>query len=487
MALAFKRALHRPLERPRRAGHVAGGGDHRPLPQRGRVGAGQPDAQLGRDFDVDQAGHAARAEQGALAAGFPDDAGVDHRARLDGLERVDLDPGGQVGLRLDHALVADHRAFLDPGGRHHVGVLADDAAAQGDPLPDVDVVVHHRPVQERAFLDHHVAAQHGELAQFGARLHLGVVADADRPGQHRLRVHLGALGHPYPGRHLEPVDIGVHPAGQHVGLDLQVALVGAHVFPVAVGDVAEQRRAPLEQGREHVSGPVHRLPRRDLGQHLGLHHVDPGVDRVREHLPPGGLLQEALDPAVLADDDDAELQRVGHPGQPDGDQRPALLVRPDHGGQVDVGQRVAGDDQERLVAQRVLGVLHAARGAERRLLGGVLQAHAHVLAVPEVVAHQRGQELHGDHGLVEAVPLEQPEHVFHDRLVADGQQRLGLVGGHWPQPGALSARHHDGLHRCRVSFQASRAGCLHHDRPVAGPAHCYRVPRSYRLGRPLPA
>ena len=111
------------------------------------------------------------------------------------------------------------------------------------PWPDVDVVVHHGAVQERALLDHHVAAQHGELAQLRARLDLGVVADADRPGQQRLRVDLGALGHPDPGRHLEAVDLGVHPAGQHVGLGLEVALVRADVLPVAVGDPAEQRRA----------------------------------------------------------------------------------------------------------------------------------------------------------------------------------------------------------------------------------------------------
>ena len=223
--------------------------------------------------------------------------------------------------------------------------------------------------------------------------------------------------------------------------------MGADVFPVAIGDPAEQRCAALEQGGEHITGPVDRLARRHLGEHLGLHHVDPGVDRVREHLPPGRLLQEPLDPAVLAHDDDAELQRVRHPGEPDRDQGTVFLVRPDHGGQVDVGQRVARDDQERLVPQRILGVLHAARRAERRLLRRVLEAHPDVLAVAEVVAHQRGQELDRDHRLVETMPLQQPQHMFHDRLVADGQQWLRLVGGHRAQPGAFSAGHHDGLHR----------------------------------------
>ena len=113
-------------------------------------------------------------------------------------------------------------------------------------------------------------------------------------------------------------------------------------------------------------------------------------------------------------------------------------------------------DQERAGPQLVLGVLHAARRAQRHLLGGVLQAHADVLAVAEVVAHQRGQELDRHHGLGEPVPLEQQQHVLHDRLVHHRQQRLGLVGGHRAQPGALPARHHHCLHLRPVSLPLIR-------------------------------
>src|SRR5262249_969633 len=173
--------------------------DHCALLQRGGIRARQPDAQLGRDLDVDQAGHPARPEQRALTARFPDHAGVDDRARFDGLEGIDLDPGRDVAVRLDHALVADDRAFLDPGLAHHVGVLADDAASQVDAAAEVDVVVHDGPVQERAFLDDHVAADDRELAQLGPGLYLGVIADAEWTAQHRVLVHLGALGDPDAG------------------------------------------------------------------------------------------------------------------------------------------------------------------------------------------------------------------------------------------------------------------------------------------------
>ena len=319
--------------------------------------------------------------------------------------------------------------------------------------------MHHGAVQERTLLDHHVAADHGVLAQVRAGLDLGVVADAQRAGEHRVRVDLGARGDPDARRDLEAGDIALHPAGQHIGLGLHVALVGADILPVALRDVAVQRGAALEQLREDVTGPVHHLARRDLGEHLGFHHVKTGVDRVREHLAPGRLLQEPLDLAVFGGDHDAELQRVRYLGQRDGDQRALLLVERDQPGQVHIGERVARDDQEGLVPQRVLGVAHAARGAQRHLLGGVLQAHPELLAVAEIVTDEGGQELDGHDRLVEPVPLEQPQDVFHDRAVDHGKQRLGLVRGHRPQARPLSPCHDDGLQWFRGSFPVSAIMC----------------------------
>src|SRR4029450_13216962 len=99
---------------------------------------------------VDDAGDPGRAEQAGLAPRLPYHAGVDHRAGFDRLERVDLDPAGDERLLLDQALGADDRALIEPGGPHHVRVLAYDAAAQVGLRTDVDVVVHDRAGQERA-------------------------------------------------------------------------------------------------------------------------------------------------------------------------------------------------------------------------------------------------------------------------------------------------------------------------------------------------
>ena len=75
-------------------------------------------------------------------------------------------------------------------------------------------------------------------------------------------------------------------------------------------------------------------------------------------------------------------------------------------GEVEVGQRVAGDDEER--CRRAAGrsaFLTLPAVPSGRLLGGVVQAHAELLAVAEVVADEAGEELHRHDGLGEAVPL----------------------------------------------------------------------------------
>jgi hypothetical protein len=72
-----------------------------------------------------------------------------------------------------------------------------------------------------------------------AGLDLGVVPDAERAGEHGLRINLGALRHPHAGRYLEAVNFGGDPPGKHIGLGLQVALMGSDVLPVPVAYIAE--------------------------------------------------------------------------------------------------------------------------------------------------------------------------------------------------------------------------------------------------------
>ena len=269
----------------------------------------------------------------------------------------------------------------------------------------------------------------------------------------------GALAHPdvaaqaHPGR--GELDLAV----EGVPVGLHVLLQAAHVLPVAVADHAVERLAHVEQLGEQVVAEVVGLALGDVVEDLGLEHVDAGVDRVGEHLAPSRLLQEALDAPLLVDDHHAELERVLHARERDGDHRFALLVEVDDLGEVEVGEGVAADDQERLV-QKVLGQADGPGGAGRRLLHRVVDVHPQAAAVPEVVADEPGQEGQSHHHFVDAVPLHQLEDVLDARLVDDRHHRLGLVGGQRAQPGALTTRHDDCLHESLLVADGTPHGIL---------------------------
>ena len=203
-----------------------------------------------------------------------------------------------------------------------------------------------------------------------------------------------------------------------------------------------------------------------MGQHLGLEHVDARVDRVREDLAPRRLLEEALDLAVVVGDDDAELERVVDRLQPDRDGRTGLLVPVDESTEVDVAERVAGDDEERVV-ELLAREPDGAGGAERQFLDGVLDADAERLAVAEVAADRLRHERERDDDLIHTVPAQQLDDVLDARLADDRHHRLGLVRGQRTQPRPLPTRHHDGLHD--VSRRALATYCAAATRASATP------------------
>ncbi len=351
---------------------------------------------------------------------------------------------------IDFVVPHDH-AVLDPPAPLHVGAAADDAAAQAGAGPDVGVVMDDGPVEEGVRLDDHVRADDAVLPHAHALLHLGVVADQDGRDEDGVRVDLGPLAEPYPGPDLEPPHVHPHPALQDVLVGVAVCLQAADVLPVAVGHPGVERGAHREQLREDVGGEVDRAALGDLVEHLGLEHVDPGVDGVGEHLAPVGLLEEALDAAVLGRDHDPELEGILHPLRDHRAERPGAAVEGHDVVQADVGEGVPRDDHERLL--ELLGrVPHAPRGAERTLLGRVGQVDAHVGAVAEVIAHLAGQELHGDHDVLDAVVADVPDDVLHHRPVGEREHRLRLVGGQRPKAGALAAGHDHGLHGAASSL-----------------------------------
>ena len=267
-------------------------------------------------------------------------------------------------------------------------------------------------------------------------------------------VHVDAVAEPDVPAEPDAADLEPHLLVERVEVRLAVLVEVADVLPVAVEDAAVHRPAHLEQEREELLREVERTVRRDVLQHLRLEHVDAGVDRVGEDLPPRRLLEEALDAAVLVGDDDAELERVVDRLQPDRHRRLLLAVEVDEASEVDVAQRVAGDDEERVV-EAACGETHRSGRSGRRLLDRVREVDAERLAGAEVAPDRLRQERDRDDDVLEAVPLEQLDDVLHARLPDDRDERLRLIRRERTQARALAARHDDGLHACRT-FRASR-------------------------------
>src|SRR5207249_10819948 len=96
-------------------------------------------------------------------------------------------------------------------------------------------------------------------------------------------------------------------------------------------------------------------------ENVELEHVDTGIDRVGENFPPGRLFEEALDSTGLVGDHYPELERILDTLQGKRRGRAAGAMKLDEPSQVDVRQRVTGDDEE-LPIEVVLAELHAARG-----------------------------------------------------------------------------------------------------------------------------
>jgi hypothetical protein len=340
----------------------------------------------------------------------------------------------------------------------------DDRAPQARRVADVSVVVHDRALEVRIRLHHDVGAEHGVGREHGSGFDPGVVADEHRAVDDRIGRDLDGLTDPHALAHLEAGQVELHLTVEQVLVRGAVRLEGADVFPVAVDDGSEQRQPALEHGREHVTGEVTDLAVGDEVEDSRVEHVDAGVDRVREHLTPRRLLQEALDATVGPGDDDAEVDRILDPLQRDRRERLLRLVPFDNRAEIDVGEHVAGDHEERLVE---LGhrVAHRTRGSERCLFGCVTHPDPELGTVTEVGADVIRHERDGHDDVVEPVAREQLDDVLHHRHVRDGHHRLRLVTRERPQTRALTAGHDHSLHaptssrarEARPSRSAARA------------------------------
>ena len=427
---------------------VAGGDDRRAALELRAERHAETHRHLGRHVDVDRAGDAVAREERAHAARLPHEVLADLRAGLDRLVRVDAHLGPDQGLLADDALVAERRALVDADARAQVAVAPDGRAAHGRVRADVRAAVDHRALHGRAGLDGDVGAEHGVRPDLGSVLDRRVGAEEGRPLDHVDRRQRHALAEPDVLLQAHAGHVDADEAVEHVLVRLAELLDRPDVLPVAMlgDDVAVERRALGEQLGEELLGEVVGLALRDAVEQLGLDHVHAGVDRVGEDLAPRRLLEEALDPALLVGDHDAELERVVDRLQRERRERAALAVERDDLAEIEVAERVARDHDERL-GQVLARVLHRAGGAERLLLDRVLDAHAEGAAVPEVAADHLRHERERHHDVVDAVAMHELDDVLDARLAADRHHRLGLVRGQRTQARPLSSGHHDCAHQ----------------------------------------
>ncbi len=264
----------------------------------------------------------------------------------------------------DEALVADDHVLLDAGALANVAGAPDDRAAHACARPDVHVVVHDRALQLGVVLHDDVRAEHRVRPKHCAGLHARVVADEHGAEHLGVRRDVCPFAEPHAVAYLEAGDLEMDSAVQDVVVGAAIRLERADVLPIALDDVPDELQPSVQHRREYVAREVDDLAFGDEVEDLRLEHVDVGVDRVREHLAPGRLLEEALDRPVLTSDDDPELHGILNALEGDRRKRLARLVRLHHFAEVDVGQRVAGNHEERLV-ELFHGVAHRARGAER--------------------------------------------------------------------------------------------------------------------------
>src|SRR5205085_3783287 len=258
-----------------------------------------------------------------------------------------------------------------------------------------------------------------------------------------LDVH--PLPHPDVPAQADPGDVQLHALVERVEVRLPVLVEVADVLPVAVADVAVDRAAHLEQEWEELLREVVRPVGQHVTQDLRIEDVDARVDRVREDLAPGGLLEEPLDAPVLVGDDDPELERVVDRLEADRHGGAFLAVEGAELAEVDVAERVARDDEEGVV-EAIARELDRARGAERRLLDRVLEPEPERLAAPEVAPDLLRQEGDGDDDVLEPVPAQELQDVLHARLADDRHHRLRLVRRQRAQARPLAAGHDDGFH-----------------------------------------
>ena len=217
-------------------------------------------------------------------------------------------------------------------------------------------------------------------------------------------------------------------------------------------DVLKSRRADEPPDRVRPArhqariDPKHRFRRRPIveaGEDVGLGRLH--ADEVKGR-PSIAASSEAGDRAISVEQHAAIFLRPLVGDQRHGHCRAAAPVLICEAAQIDIGERVAVDEQDgpaaRAVEQQRQGVPWAARGPQERPLPRVSNPGAAVAAVADDSRDRRRPVVQVQHQIGHLVVDQPPEDASSQGLTVDGHRRLGARAGQRPQPGSEAGGQH---------------------------------------------
>ena len=342
------------------------------------------ECELRRDFDVREAGDADGSEERARPLDAVDERHRYDRARAHRFIGPEFEVGAHDRARTENAARADGDAFTDLDVVLHDVFIGDRAPFDGARLAEVAVVPRRRTFDDGVARDDRIVADDGFRADARARFDDNVAAEHDGRDELRLRIDAAAFADPHARHHLGARDLAFESSVEGVLIGLLVLLQVADVGPVFGRNVAGDQLVLVQHARKDIARKIVRLARFHVIENLGLEHVNARVDGVGEDFAPARLLEKARDAAILVGDDDAEFERVGYALQRDRRRGFTRHVILDEFRKVEIGQRVARDDEERFVTDHIGREAYGAGGAEWRVLHDVAHLYAECRTVAEI-------------------------------------------------------------------------------------------------------
>ena len=219
---------------------------------------------------------------------------------------------------------------------------------------------------------HRLSMNHG-VVDLRLGLHDGSRTHSHPPAEVGSKVDVRGLGDP--GRR---VGHAVHLAFEQVEVRLEILRGRAEIEPIRIREVAGDV-VPFRDDRwEHVPFDRDLLAGRPAAKHRWVQEIRPGVDVAGDRLL--GFLSELAHAAVGLGQHQPERACVLHVMEGDGDRRTVLLGELAHRGEIEVGEDVAVQREERLVVPSAssaltiappvpsgsVSVIHVMAGSPRR-------------------------------------------------------------------------------------------------------------------------